>query len=186
MVIKKIVTYGMLFLLALMLISCPANRYSDSCTNQHIVVLNQPNLIKIYPLQETYQIGDVLTYEAVIDSESDFFDEPVDIYDYSRATEVLLGGANIYTLLDNNYTLLEGDLRMLAGSEVSYLTYYADTNTYRFKFQVEFTQTGSYALPNNFRLVFEGDDYCRLVIIDRTDILGIPEDEGWFNFVVEN
>lgn len=181
--IKKYSNYWV-YLSFFVLTACPEGEYSDECVNQNIVTFNQPDLIRIYPLQETYHIGDEVTYEVIIESESDFFDVPVNIFEYSQAYTTTIPSSSLHNLLNNDYVVYYGEFQLLSELMVPTLVYYEEDDTYRFKCTIEFTETGTYFFENKARIIFEGDNYCHKVVIDRTDVLGISSDEGEFYFEV--
>lgn len=187
MVTKKILLPLILTSFCFMLMGCPENLRSDECRDQWKTVQNVPDLVRITPLNETYHIGDTMTVEISIDSQSDFFDEPVDMYQYTLAEEIMGGGLALQgdqSLFDNNNTVLKGDLRIVDISKIMFLIYYPEDHAYRFKCVFEFSEVGEYQIPNFFRIVFHGEDLCRVVNIDRTNILGISQNESFYSFTV--
>lgn len=178
---------GLILLFSFILMGCPENEYSDACRNQW-KVMPVSDLVTIRPLQEVYHLGDSMTVEISIDSQSDFFDEPVDIYEYTLAEEVrMLGGLNLQgenELYENNFSVSEGDLRLNDGSQGVYLLYDPDDDKYKFKIIFEFTEVGEYRIPNNFDFQFSGEYLCQFVWLKDSDILGIPDNQSYFTFNV--
>lgn len=183
---KKVIR-GLIYVIVFtILTACPYNTERDECVNQWIQVEEVNDLIRIFPVQDEYHLGETLTVEISIDSQSDFFNQPVDIYDYTMAEESLLGGLGINmdnSMWENNYTLLEGDLRIIDVSQIMFLVYYPEEDKYKFKCTFEFTNEGEYVIPNNFRIGFKGSDLCKRVSIENTDIMNIPDNEE-FTFSV--
>ncbi|MDO5656666.1 MAG: hypothetical protein Q4G27_11075 [Flavobacteriaceae bacterium] len=127
MVIKKRhnPSMGLILLFSFFLMGCPENEYSDSCRNQW-KFMPVSDLVTISPLQEVYHLGDSMTIEISIDSQSDFFDEPVDIDEYTLAEKVLVGGLNLQVeneIYDNNlmYWKVIYDGMMVHKSRIYYM-----------------------------------------------------------------
>jgi len=145
-----------------------------------------PDLAKIEPLQETYNVGDEIIYSIVVSSKYEQFgnsEEPVDVFRETGVIETMFSG-EIHRFDGNDITVIEGKNAILSNTSVAYLTYYPEENNYRYKAKIKFTTPGVYTLYlNSMGISFpnknEGYNYSI-----STNVVGITNNDGYI-FTVE-
>ena len=173
-----------LFCVLILLLGCPP----ADCTfvSKEAVI---PNLVKIEPLQNTYQVGDVITYSVAIPSQINDFGtshESINIFDDIAVQKVLLGGSEIHKLENNSIEVLEGSTETINDILVAFLHYSSIDKMYQFKAKITLTQVGNYILNGVGKINVNFDNknsYCLDYVIE-TNIVGVQEN-GSLEFVVQ-
>ncbi len=148
-----------------------------------------PDLVKIEPLQEVYNVGDVITYSVTIPSNIVNFgyeEEDIAIFEETGVTKTMLGGSEIHKFINNTIEVIEGENELIGEVTVANLIYYPSENQYRYQAKITFTQPGNYLLRgvNDIIISFqEKNGNCTDYLII-TNIQGVSEN-GEIAFIVE-
>ena len=148
-----------------------------------------PDLVKIEPLQEVYNVGDVITYSVTIHSNIPNFgfeEEDIAIFDETGVTKTKLVGSEIHKFINNTIEVIEGENELIGEVTVANLIYYPAENEYRYKAKITFTQPGDYLLRSvsEIKAYFniKKDSCVDYLVI--TNIQGVSEN-GEIAFIVE-
>ena len=139
------------------------------------------DLIKLYPIQEVYNIGDVITYSVVIPSHITNFgpgNKTIDLYEETEISKNPFDSINIDELKDNDVVVLEGENSISGTKLVANLLYNPDEREYRYKAKITLTKPGNYSinLPYPFTIVFVNPEVCKNYLIE-TNVEGFDDDE---------
>jgi len=164
MAIKIIKHLLEVFLLLTILTGCPSN---DDCIGLDNIS-NSPDLIKIIPLQNTYQLGDEISFEISISNELD------GIYLFNETND------NYGLLTSNNFLFLENELTFIKGSQGEYsnwfnMPYNMSNERYELKILVKLNKVGIYSFFTDDYVEIIGEDLCNRFRID-TNIEGMNSD----------
>ncbi len=142
---------------------------------------NVSGLIKISPLQETYNVGDVITITATLPSKNNYFAiGQVDIHAETNDDNGIFSlamwqhegssfpGTSLY--VDNVVEFIEGGIENNTMG-VFKMPYFAENDEYRIKYKVTLNRTGNYILiqDNSSNIYFQGGSTCNRYFIN-TDI----------------
>ena len=160
--------------------SCFLTKGDEDC-DEYGTEANVSGLIKITPLQETYNVGDVITITATLPSKNNYFATgQVDIHaetndDNGRFSLAMwqhegssFPGTSLY--VDNVVEFIEGGIENNTMG-VFKMPYFADSDEYRIKYKVTLNRTGNYILiqDNSSNIYFQGGSTCNRYFIN-TDI----------------
>lgn len=143
-------------------------------------------LVKIEPLQSSYQLGDEITYHITIPSTNDFFGRSLDLYSETGVLTTMLGGCDVADKLKNNIIeVIDGEHKLINNYPTANLIYYQSENYYRYKIKVKFTSVGNYNIyAKDLQIYFQKrtDKDCFTYGV-RTSIEGVSTDFFEFDVV---
>jgi hypothetical protein len=156
-----------LFLLMTTLTGCPGG--DDDCFDYGATV-RVDNLLKLSPLQATYNQGQIVTFKILIPATNTYFGEELNLFEKTNDYEAFLLTSYSALFTGNELTFIKGS----QGSEINWFNvpYNNITNMYEFEVNIKLNRIGSYVLYTNDYLTFQGSTKCNRYRLD-TNI------EGW-------
>lgn len=136
----RMLKIAMGLVLLVLLNACPGVDCTDS------IDAYPTGLVKIEPLQSSYQLGDEITYNIIIPSTNDYFGRSLDLYNETGVQSTILGGSDIDKLKSNIIEVIDGEHKQINNYLTANLVYYQSENEYRYKIIVKLTSAGNYKL----------------------------------------
>lgn len=164
--VTKLLKITGLFLLLATLTGCPGE---EDCFDMGSTA-RVDDLIKIQPLQTTYNQGDFITFKTEIPAQNNYFGEPINLFVNTNDFEATLSTSYSYLFIGNELTFLKGS----QGNEINWfnVTYNPSTSIYELEINIKLNKIGSYSLYTNDPIHFQGSTKCNRYRLD-TNI------EGW-------
>ena len=166
--VTKLLKISGLFLLLATLTGCPGGEEDcfDIGSTSRV-----DNLIKIIPLQSTYDQGDEITIKCEIPAQNEYFGEPLNLFLKTNDYSARLVNTSVYLFTDNEVTYLKGSVEAYDGGW-SNVDYNPETNYYELEIRVKLNRIGNYSFSTGDYLLFKGSTKCNRYRID-TNV------EGW-------
>lgn len=154
-------------------VSCSFFSDDDGCSDDND---SRPatveNLLKIEPLNQEFNIGDVIFIQLEIPSVNSFFSNPVDLFDDTGTVDSWVRNLDHRELTEGNTTIIERG--RLEDNGRAYVIYNEDTNNYELIYNVTLNRTGRYdiLISPGYRMIFPTDDNCDFNV--ETSLNGFP------------
>lgn len=165
--VTKLLKISGLFLLLATLTGCPGGE--EDCFDIGSTT-RVDNLIKIEPLQTTYNQGDVITFKTEVQAFNNYFGEPINLFEKTNDFEALLVLGFDQLFADNELTYIKGTQSNF--SNWFNVPYNLETGNYELEIQVMLNKIGYYSFSTNDSFQFQGSTECNRYFID-TNV------EGW-------
>jgi len=174
----KLLKFTVLFLLLATLTGCPGG--DEDCFDMGSTA-RVDNLIKISPLQTTYNQGDIITFKIEIPAQNNYFGEPINIFERTNDLEATLSTSYSNLFIGNELTFIKGS----QGNEVNWFNvpYNSINGMYEFELNIKLNKIGFYSLYTNDPIHFQGSTECNRYRLD-TNIEG-RNSEGKIEFNVQ-
>ena len=120
-----------LFLLLVTLTGCPGE---EDCFDMGSTA-RVDDLIKIEPLQTTYNQGDFITFKTEIPAQNNYFGEPLNLFLKTNDFEASLSTSYSNLFIGNELTFIKGS----QGNEINWfnVTYNASTSVYELEINIK-------------------------------------------------
>lgn len=138
--------------------SCPSDEGCDDMASSNYV----PNLVKLLPEQEIYQVGDVLDLTLSVPSNNMYFNYELDLFAQTNdnSAKLVFGFDNLFD--ENNVVIIKGSQGQF--SNQFNMPYDSNTDSYLFEAKIELSQIGSFSLISSEFVEFIGDGCDRFVL----------------------
>jgi hypothetical protein len=163
----KLLKFTSLFLLLTTLTGCPGG--NEDCFDYGSST-RVDNLVKITPLQSTYNIGDIITYKIIIPSTNTFFGEQINLFEKTNDFNARIY-INPIIFNDNEVSYIKGSIEAYGGGW-SNVSYNSENGTYELEINIKLLKSGLYSFYSGEYLEFQGSTECNRYRLD-TNI------EGW-------
>ena len=174
----RILKTASLFLLLATLTGCPGG--DDDCFDYGSTT-RVDNLLKLTPLQTTYNQGQIVTFKILVPATNSYFGEELNLFEKTNDFEafILTSYSSLFT--NNEVTFIKGS----QGNEINWFNvpYNNITNIYEFEVNIKLNRIGLYVLYTNDYLLFQGSTKCNRYRLD-TNIEGWNSD-GKIEFTVQ-
>lgn len=164
--------FRFLFLLSIVftLAGCPG----ESDCNDTLSIGHKENLIKLIPLQTTYNQGDIVTLKAEIPASNNYFGNSINIFEKTNDYSALL-------TLAFNELFISNDLTFVKGSQNQFnnwfdVPYNAQNGNYEIEIKVKLNRTGNYSFVTADSFEFQGTQNCNRFRLD-SNIEGMNSNE---------
>jgi hypothetical protein len=175
----KLLKFTGLFLLLATLTGCPGGE--EECFDMGSTA-RVDDLIKIFPLQTTYNQGDVITIKSEIPAQNEYFGEPLNLFLKTNDYSARLVNTSVYLFTDNEVTYLKGSIEAYDGGW-SNVVYNPETDYYELEIRIKLNKTGNYSFSTGDSFEFQGSTKCNRYRLD-TNIEGWNS-EGRIEFTVQ-
>ena len=162
------------------LTGCPGE---EDCNDALGGISRVDDLILLTPLQNTYNVGDVITFKISVPATNDYFyGETINLLQETNDHK-----PKITTAYDNLF--IGNQLVFIKGSQGAYvnwfnLAYDDQTNLYELEIKITLNKIGNYILQTNDSVEFQGSSKCNRFRLD-TNILHNEPGPGDFEFTVQ-
>ena len=149
------------------LVGCPGEVECDDIAS----IAKKENLIKIIPLQTTYNQGDIVTLKADIPSINNYYGSEINLFGQTNDDSALLILLSNQIFNSNNLTFIKGS----QGQFLNWLNipYNPNTNSYELEVKIKLNTLGNYSIvTNGDYFEFQGSDKCNRFRLD-TNIEGM-------------
>lgn len=158
------------------LVGCPG----EADCNDIASIATKENLLKIFPLQTTYNQGDIITLKADIPSINNYYGSQLDLFGLTNDNSALL--------ITNSLLFQNNQLTFIKGNQGSYINWFeipynSITGNYEIEVKIKLNRVGFYSIISADYFEFQGSDKCNRYRLD-TNIEGI-NNLGKIEFTVQ-